>query len=251
MSPHPKTTLWIWPTGLFPRRLVYYFRAKNITLSILQAYNIQLVPVTLSKNSLASLPGYETRPADTSLPIMRVEEESGTFYVRESIAILEYFEEVFKVETEYEDMRGKTLQQRVKTRDILSLLADAAGWSGVSLIHSNPATTHWSGLGREAMSEGAAAHAKMKFCAQMDKLERWVGESKGSLSGVGTGVTLADVCLMAQVEYMQEVYGMNWLEGFVWLRAWCNRKSQEEWVVKKEGLEGVEKSGEWNGVLEI
>jgi glutathione S-transferase len=251
MSPHPKTILWIWPTGLFPRRLVYYFRAKNITLSTLQAYNIQLVPVTLSNNSLASLPGLEARPADTSLPVMRVEDESGTFFVRESIAILEYFEEVFEVETGYEDLRGKTLQQRVKTCDILSLLADATGWGGVSLIHSNPTTTYWSGLSRAAMSEGAAAHAKMKFCAQMEKLERWAGQGKGSLSGVGTGVTLADVCLMAQVEYMQEVYGMDWLEGFVGLKSWCDRKSGEEWVIKKEGLEGVERSGDWSGVLGI
>src|SRR4051812_27149110 len=41
----PKTTLWVWSSGAFPRRIVYYFHAKGITTTILAQHNIHLIPV--------------------------------------------------------------------------------------------------------------------------------------------------------------------------------------------------------------
>jgi len=174
---------------------------------------------------------------------MRVEAQGGTYFVRESIAIIEYFEEILGTAEGYEDLRGETVQQRARTRDVLSLLGDAVVWSGVALVHSNTATTAWSGLREEDMSVSAAAHARMKFGGLMGKLESWVGE------GEGMGGTLADVCVMAQVEYIREMYGVDWLEGFEGLKGWCERAKGLEWVVGREGLEGVEKTGRWEDVL--
>jgi glutathione S-transferase len=251
---HLLTTLWIWPTGLFPRRLVYYLRAKRITTTHLQQHNIHLVPVSLFNNALVSLEGYEPRPADTSLPVMRIQQLDGTeTWIRESSTILEYFEEIFAGDG-FLDMRGLSMQQRAKTRDVLSLLADAAAWSSVALMHSNPSTTFWSGLRPDQMSPVTASHAERKCEELLSKLERWVVEDvidgrRKSLSGEGGDVTLADMVVMAQVEYMREMYGMDWVAEHGVLRVWCDRAKEEEWVIGREALLEVERTGNWYGVL--
>jgi glutathione S-transferase len=255
---HPKITLWLWPTGLFPRRIIFYLRAKHITASTLLAHNIQLVPVTLDPQTyaLASLPGFEARPEGASVPVMRVEAADRVFWVWESMAIMEYFEEVFGVEDEYEDLRGSTVMQRSRTRDVLSLLGDAIVWSNVALIHFDSKTTSWSGLTQEQMSADAAAHAQGKFRALLRRLEEWViendvkREGSGSLSGPGVRVTLADVCVVAHVEYLREMYGVEWLERSEGLVGWCATRKGEEWVVGREDLDGVERGAGWSGVLD-
>lgn len=87
-------------------------------------------------------------------------------------------------------------------------------WSSVHIIHSNPMTTSWSGLSESDMSASAAAHADRKFPALMGKLAGWVkghvvGKESRSLSGVDA-VTIADLVLMASVQYLEEVYGVCW-----------------------------------------
>ncbi|KAH7081434.1 hypothetical protein BKA63DRAFT_599777 [Paraphoma chrysanthemicola] len=255
------TTIWLWPTGLFPRRIIYYLRAKHINTTLLQKHNITLVPVTLSDNALVALDGHEARPADSSLPVMRVKDGDRTeTWIRESSSIMEYLEEVFTHEgavgegVSSVDSRGTSLHQRARTRDILSLLSDAIIWSTVAMIHSNPATTFWSGLTRADMSPATAAHAQKKFDALLSKLERWVERDvvvrkTNSLSGEGADVTFADIALMAQVEYMHEMYGLDWVAEHGVLRVWWERAKGEEWVVKREALLEAERKGEWGCVL--
>ena len=245
-----KTTLWIWPSGLFPRRLIYYFRAKHITLSTLQAHNIYLIPVqlTTSPPALRSMPGHEPRPADSLLPIMRIEHDNERVtWVRESLSILEYFEELFPGSTsnKWKDLRGETAEQRAQTRDILSLLNDAMHWSLIKLIHSDPNTTFFSGLSMEEMSPSAAAHAGRKLDFYLGRLEEWI-EGSG---GVGKEATLAGVVLLAQVEYHEMMYGADWIEGYDELREWVERMKKEEWYVRSEVLKSVEEDGMWEKVL--
>jgi glutathione S-transferase len=259
IHPRPKITLWLWPTGLFPRRVVYYLRAKNITLSMLQAQNIHLIPVILVKDppkpGLVSKAGFEPRPSEMSLPALRIQHTDGKeFWIHETSAILEYFEEVFSKARGYEDLRGNTAEQRARTRDALSLLVEASIWGGVALVHSDANTTYWSGLSEGEMSASAAKHAERKFHSLLSRLEKWVeadvvgGESQ-SLSGLGGSVTLADLLVMAQVEYMQEMYGLDWVGEHGVLRVWYERMKGEEWVVGKEDLLDVENTGEWAGIL--
>jgi hypothetical protein len=66
------TALWLWPTGLFRRRVIYYLRAKSITSSILHKEKTKLVSVVLANGALASILSLEARPADTSLPVLRI-----------------------------------------------------------------------------------------------------------------------------------------------------------------------------------
>jgi glutathione S-transferase len=256
---HAKTTIWLWPTGLFPRRIIYFFCAKNITTSILSTYNVHLVPVTISDTGLISLPGYEVRPEGTSLPLMRIEtngedgEDNSDFWIRESAAIMDYLEELFNIEQGYKSVLGDTVLQRARCRDVLSLLGDAMVWSGVHLIHSNVSTTSWSGLKEEDMSASAAAHADKKFRALMGKLEGCVEgdivmKGSKSLAG-GDNVTMADIAFMANVQYFGEMYGMDWISGFEVLKCWYERVQNEDCVVKNETLAEAETTGRWEAVL--
>jgi glutathione S-transferase len=253
IPPQPKTTLWIWPTGLFPRRIIFYLRAENLTLPILTAHNIHLIPVALTPSfQLLSLPAFEPRPQNTSLPIMRIEsDDKKVLWIRESAAIIEYFEEVFGVEKGYRDLRGETVQQRARTRDGVSLLNDVMVWSTVGMVHSNRATVSWSGLSEEGMSGSAAHHADGKVDVLLKRLEGWIEEDgKGcrSLSGEGGDVTVLDVVVMS-MEYIREVYGEDGLGGNEVLKGWWEKLRVAEWVVGKEELKKVEESGKWATVL--
>jgi glutathione S-transferase len=251
-SPHPKTTVWLWPTGLFPRRIILYLRAKHITLSNLRAYNISLIPVALTPDyNLLSLPTFEARPPNTSLPVMRMEFEDEVVWIRESAAIIAYFEDVFSGGMGCKDLWGGTVQQHARTRDGLSLLNDVTCWSAVDMVHSNAATLSWSGLNEEGMSMSAAEHARGKVDMLLGRLDGWVKESGqkcGSLSGRGGEVTILDVAVMS-LEYLQEMYGEDGLGGHVVLKGWGERLRGAEWVVSREELKEVEESREWAGVL--
>lgn len=246
-------TLWLWPTGLFPRRVIYYFRAKQLTLSKLSAHNITLVPVVQDKSqtgasSLITKSGYEARPPNTSLPCLRVEKpDTSPVYIHESVAILEYFEELFGKEEGYTDLRGKTPEQRAKTRDVLSLLNDAVFWGGLQLMHSHEYTLTWSGMKREQQSASSATDAKMRKDYYLSRLEGWVQEDiinkeDLSLSGQGTGGSLADFVLMAMIDYNDEIYGRDFVEEHGVLRVWWERARGAGWYVDKKGLKRLEES---------
>ncbi|KAF2867306.1 hypothetical protein BDV95DRAFT_610720 [Massariosphaeria phaeospora] len=248
-----KTTIWLWPTGLYPRRLIYYLRAKCITLSTLATHNIHLIPVTFVPTpALVSKPGYEARPKGTSVPCLRIE-RSGQEprFVYESMAIMEYLDEVLGGGNAF----GETVEQRARTRDILSLLADAAAFQGVALIHSDKTTLSWSGIESEdAMSASAAIHATGRFHDLLCKLERWVEEDvirkeMQSLSGEGAGATMADFVLMTAIMYFEDSYGKDWVEEHGVLRLWCERAKGQAWFAGKELLQKCEDEG-WGAVLE-
>lgn len=244
-----KTTLWIWPSGLFPRRLIYYFRAKHITLRTLCAHNVHLIPVALSTSppALETVKGYEARPPDTSLPILRIAHANGReVWIRESLSILEYFEEIFPSTDGWVDLRGDTPEERAQTRDVLCLLNDAMHWSLVHLINSDPKTTFWSGLREEDISGRVAEHAKGKFKFYLDRLERWL---PGDGKRVVERNSIANVALLAQVEYHETMYGADWIEGHALLRKWVESMKEQAWYVESSVLKRVEEGMGWETVL--
>jgi hypothetical protein len=244
-----KTTLWIWPSGLFPRRLVYYFRAKHITLSILKDHNIHLVPVALNTDppALVAMPGHETRPADTSLPVLRITLANGKkIWIRDSLSILSYFESLFPSSAGWPDLLGETPEDRAHTSDVLSLLSDAMHWSLVCLINCDPKTTFWSGLKGEDMSSGVAEHAKGRWRFHLDRLGRWLQDDDGQ---VMQRDTIAGVVLLAQVEYHDMMCGADWVEGNAVLRKWVESMKGEAWYVESRVLKGVEEGVGWELVL--
>ncbi|KAL1650526.1 hypothetical protein SLS61_005992 [Didymella pomorum] len=244
-----KTTLWIWPSGLFPRRLIYYFRVKHITLSILKDHNIHLVPVALTTDppALVAMEGYEARPSDSSLPILRITHGDGKeVWIRESLSILSYFEDLFPSTEGWPDLLGDTLEDRGQTRDALSLLDDAIHWSLIHLINSNPKTTFWSGLREEDMSSGVAEHAKGKWQFYLDRLETWVRADGGNMKERDS---VAGLVLLAQVEYYDGMYEANWIEGQAVLVAWVEKMKGKAWYVESGVLKSVEEGMGWETVL--
>ncbi|KAF2183477.1 hypothetical protein K469DRAFT_689942 [Zopfia rhizophila CBS 207.26] len=251
----PKTTLWLWPSGLYPRRLTYYFLSKSLPPSILSSHNIHLIPVILDpvKRGLFSKPGYEERPTGSSLPILRIEKEGKKpFHISESSSILEYFEELFSAKEGYQEMIGRTPEQRARTRDIVNLVNDAVTWSNVVTRHTDPKSLSWSGMTQEQWSESAATDAKKQVHKLFSKLETWVGEDvirKGckSLSGEGMDVSLADMSLMAAIMYAEDMHKWDLVEEHGVLRVWCESAKKESWVMpleeiyklEREGLEGL------------
>jgi glutathione S-transferase len=249
-SPLTKITIWLWPTGLFPRRIIFFLRLARISRSTLSAHNITLIPVSLTPTALVSLPGTEARPPSTTLPLMRIAYPDGrTVWIRESGAILEYLDEVL-CQGERRSLLGGKAEDRARQRDAMSVLSDAMMWSQVALVHSEPKSTSWSGLKAEDMSPAAAAHASEKMRALLDKLERWIREDGKEGKGLLGEVGMVDVVLMAHVEYLRDGYGVEWVQGHEGLVAWWERVRSEEWVVGKEVLGEVERTGEWGLVLE-
>lgn len=252
----PKTTLWIWPTGFFPRRVLYYFYAKGISTSTLREHNIHLIPVTLELPiGLIAMPGYETRPADSSLPTLRIQYTDGReYWIKETMAILEYFEEVFPASEKYPSLLGSTIEQRARTRDIQSLLSETSHWNLISLMHSNNSIKFWAGVADDEKSPAAAANAQTRFHALLSRLETWVSadileKQTKSLSGEGGDVTLADIMLMAQIEYGEMMFGMDFVEEHGVLRIWYEKAKKEQWYVSTETLKSVEKGEGWESVL--
>ena len=224
-------------------------------MSVIQQHHIHLILVVLDVAGLVSMPGFEQRPADTSLPVMRIEKNDGSvFWIHESLAILEYFEEIFPPSAGYPNLLGFSSEERARTRDILSLTTDAILWSGIELMHSNPATTSWSGLTVDEMSSSAAAQAARKFDMLLTRLERWVEEAAvqdvgTSIAGAGASVTMADIVLMAQVEYIKMCYGTDWLSGHDVLRRWYDTGIKARWYVGTTSLRSVEMAQGWGLVL--
>lgn len=272
MSPSttaPKITIWLWPTGLFPRRIIYYFRAKNINLSTLRAHNIDLIPVSLDAASVTftTKAGDEAPPAGASMPCMRIQYLEGESsdpetmgYIHESNAMIAYLEEIFNGgngnKWANRNIMGSTRSQRARTHDITSLLGDAMIYANVMLMHSDTRTLSWSGLAAEDMSAATAAHAQEKFDKLFSKLEGWINRDiveKGmpSLSGKENEVTLADIVLMANVTYALDAFGTNYFdkEKHKVLAQWANRVSDAAWCVGSEALGKAEEAG-WEAVLE-
>ncbi len=254
-KPLTKTTLWVWASGLFPRRIVYYLRAKGITTATLKHHNIHLIPVEVNSTGLHALPDYEPRPPNRSLPSLRIQHENGTeFWISETAAILEYFEDLFPSSKGHPDLTGNTMEQRARTRDILNLLAETNIWYVVWLINTVPATAAWSGISAEQMSATTGEHAGKKVHALLSRLEMWVEQDVvvdgvKSLTGKGLGVTLADVVLMAHVEYALMMYEIDAVAEHGVLRIWCERVKKEKWLIKSEDLKKVDQGGTWESVL--
>lgn len=262
-TPPPETTIWIWPTGLFPRRIIYYLRAQKITLSTLAAHNIRLVPMTLSPTThkIAAKEGYPALPDGMTIPCMHIA-SSGTpdkergegQWVHESLSIIMHLEEVLKNDGAGTSILGSTPSQRAKTWDVVSTFSDVLGNYVTEIVHTEPSAKMWSGIQEGEVSAGAAAHAGRRKAFYMQRLEGWVkgdvaGRGTTSLSGEGRDATLADLVVMAQVCYALDGYGVDWLQGCEVLKEWWGRAVQAGWWVDGERLKACEGEEGWEAVL--
>lgn len=190
---------------------------------------------------------HEARPADTTLPILRISHPDGKeVWIRESLSILLHFEELFPSTDGWPDLRGETPEARAHTSDVLSLLSDAIHWSLVALINSDSKTTAWSGLGEMGMSDSAAEHGKGRWQLYLDRLELWLqNDDRRAIERD----SIAGMVLLAQFEYHEVIYDADWIEGHILLRKWVEGMKEEAWYVESRALKDVEKGLGWEIVL--
>ncbi|KAI0429897.1 hypothetical protein F5Y09DRAFT_331474 [Xylaria sp. FL1042] len=229
MPQNKQLTLFLWPQGLFPRRVSYWLLIKGLVSSphdLLDGKtadpNLTIVRLSLSVGSTGSI-GWKCNPENdplppnisTSSPCLRVRDPDtgGEHWVRESSSILTYLEEV------YED-RGPSLQ----AKDLLTIavthdLVDQINLSiieGVTYVrHASPQFAAFSGIKEEERSRAAAKVGHQNMVKGFVKVAQWAADSlktNGWLTPGTEGPGLVDVNLAAPRRYLELVYGWNIFE---------------------------------------
>ncbi|KAK4959100.1 hypothetical protein LTR10_003899 [Elasticomyces elasticus] len=118
----PKLRLWVLSWGLFPRRVTIYLEEKGIS------DDFDVIPVNIGADGkMNSPPG---KPNGT-LPLLEIappsnDEATPGKYVYQSIAILEYIEEMYAGRGP--SMLGATPEERAQSRDLLTVLDEAVAF---------------------------------------------------------------------------------------------------------------------------
>lgn len=187
--------------GLYPRRVGIYLAEKGIT-------GLERIAFDLMRGwpppELAEL-----SPAGT-VPILDVGD--GTL-IRSSVAILEYLEERFPSP----DMLGATPEARARTRELVSVVDDAATQLGIWCHKGSPAFA-----GREPQSQEAAGFAAADYHRKLRLLDTMMEETAGAFLA-GDHATIADCMAMATLQFADGLYGVPVPENCPMLAAWYAR----------------------------
>jgi len=210
-QPKPKLKLYVFHGGPAPRRTVIYLAERDFDA----AQNpIEIIPCTISA------PG---APAETlgkppgSVPVLH--DESTGFVLRESLAIIEYLEDMAD-EQGLPTMRGATAQARAKTRQMLGLIdavttdAEYAPVFGCKLFApvvggaegQSPAAVRWL-LGRIHQNLG-------RIVEYAGDRTPWLVDFEGEAAQEGqeASVTVADCALFAVLQYARHMFGWDLTE---------------------------------------
>ncbi|KIY64489.1 hypothetical protein CYLTODRAFT_445966 [Cylindrobasidium torrendii FP15055 ss-10] len=190
-------TLYLFPWGPFPRRVLVYLKIKGIPKDA-----INIVDVGLGPSGFIN-PG--DKP-DGTVPILRLED--GTL-IHQSMGVLTYLEEVFA--NVGPNMSGSTAVERARIRDMCSVVDEtveslyAFAWNTSKLFadrNKNP-------------SKDAADRALSKAKASLVKLAGYANESKGTTEYLlrGENPTVADVTLFTLLQHLKEGFGEELTSG--------------------------------------
>ncbi len=172
--------------GLYPRRVGIYLAEKGIT-------DIERIAF----DALSAWPAPEmTRlsPMGT-VPILGT--ENGTL-IRSSVAILEYLEERFPSP----DLLGATPEARARTRELVSVIDEAAIYFGIWCRQASPLFA-----GRGQQNREAATMAADVYHVRLRQLDALIGETEGPFLA-GQHVTIADCIATATLQFAEHCYGV-------------------------------------------
>jgi glutathione S-transferase len=221
MATKPQLTLWLWPEGLFPRRLSYYLLMKGIVSTPADLHagkttdpslTIKLIRYTKGKGLVHDDPS-DQPPKGASTPCLRIatvtsDSSSPIYYIYESISILLYFERTY---TQPPALVPTSPLFQAQLEDRLALLMGMMDHGLYYLKHAVPQTSFWSGVPPEDRSLATARHAKQSMISSLVKLQSWCQASLSTTGyltpGVELGPGLVDICLAAQVRYLHLCYG--------------------------------------------
>jgi glutathione S-transferase len=172
--------------GLYPRRIGIYLAEKRIA-------GVERI----SFDALHSWPPPELARLTPLGTVPILETETGTL-IRASIAILEYLEERFPSP----DMLGATPEARARTRELVSVIDEAAGQFGIWCHKASPLFAE-----RERQSLEAATFAADTYHARLRQLDTIMREAEGPFM-TGSHVTIADCIAMATLQFAEHMYGV-------------------------------------------
>jgi glutathione S-transferase len=190
--------------GVYPRRVLIYLAEKGLLKSPL----IKFTEVTVSQDGRLTAPG---KPVGT-VPVLRLPD--GTF-IKQSIAVLEYFEDICQNPTEpwqfelsktaNNSMLGQTAQEKARVREILSL-ADEVTSQFAFACHKGTALF-------KMLEETHPVTAKLvlEYCQKNLKLiERYYVDDPRFSSADGQA-TVADCVLYSVLHFAKDLYAMDLL----------------------------------------
>ncbi|KAL4725767.1 hypothetical protein ACLX1H_007920 [Fusarium chlamydosporum] len=195
---HPPLELFVLSWGVYPRRVLIYLEEKNLSTTQL----IKITEVTVDKGKL-SAPG---KPSGTA-PMLRLPD--GTF-IKQSIAILEYFEEICQQPEEawqielakhaHGSMLGNTAAEKARVRDMLSLADEITSQFGFA-CHKGTALF-------KQLEEPHPTSAKLmlQYCCKNLKLLARYYNNDARLGGSDSQVNIADCVLYSVLYFAKELY---------------------------------------------
>lgn len=172
--------------GLYPRRVSIFLAEKGIT-------GIERIAF----DALAGWPPSELARLSPLGTVPILQTEDGTL-IRSSIAILEYLEERFPSP----NMLGATSEARARTREMISVIDEAAIQFGIWCHKASPLFA-----GREQQSREAATFAADAYHGRLRLLDTLAREREGPFL-VGPQVTIVDCIAMATLQFAEKVYGV-------------------------------------------
>ncbi|KAF5679419.1 hypothetical protein FHETE_836 [Fusarium heterosporum] len=201
----PPLELFYLSWGVFPRRVLIYLAEKGFHKSPLIKFTEVAVSQTDGK---LTAPG---KPSGT-VPVLRLPD--GTF-IKQSIAILEYFEDICEHPTEpwqieltksaNTSMRGGTPQERARVRDMLSLTDEITSQFGFAchkgtVLFSMIEETH-----------PTSARLILENCQKNLKLLARYYEDDTRFGNDDAKVTIADCVLYSTLHFAKDLYAMDLL----------------------------------------
>ncbi|KAF6817721.1 hypothetical protein CPLU01_13496 [Colletotrichum plurivorum] len=239
-------TLYLWPRGFYPRRVVYYLLIKGLAkpADLLQGKStaptlkINIVNYNKETQKLEPVDVDDPKPADKSTPCMRVVDSATrrTRWVHESTAIPAYLEDAYP---NLPPLQSQSIVERAVMGDIILAINAAQDDFSYYLRHASPIACRYMALDNADRSQTAALNGKAQMNRCLLKVQKWAAESLAESGWLTPGIEtpgLADVCLAGWIRYIELAYEFNVLEGdgLDALRSWWARFQTLPWWEEME-----------------
>ncbi|RGP81298.1 hypothetical protein FLONG3_442 [Fusarium longipes] len=200
----PPLTLFVLSWGVYPRRVLIYLAEKNL----LQSPLIKIEEVTVDNGKL-SAPG---KPSGT-VPVLRLPDGS---FIKQSVAILEYFEEIcqhpeepWQTELAMQAngiMIGDTAAEMARVREMLSLADEITSQFGFA-CHKGSALFQ-----QLEKTHPVTAKLILEYCHKNVRLlNKYYEDDPRFGSTSDSRVNIADCVLYSVLHFAKDLYSMDLL----------------------------------------
>lgn len=207
------------PWGVYPRRVLIYLAEKGI----LSSPFIKVTPVHASPTG--ALVFADGKPVGSSVPILRIPSKANTTNtttIKQSIAILDYFEDVCDspdpnqpwqiglAKSARGTMRGTSPEERARTRDILCL-ADEVTSHLAFACHKGSKL-----FSTMETQQPLGAQLALESCRRnLKQLDRYYKDDTRfeEDSNVGSQIHIADCVLYSTLHFAKDLYGVDLTTG--------------------------------------